>query len=123
MQVKLALAAETLSAEALQDITRDFRRTLGRETDVVASEPAAAPVAGAKGDPVTLGVLVLTFMTSGAAVAMFEVAKAFFQRNAGLVMEFEREDGRKLKIKAENLRPNQIDRTMTVTQEFFAGSP
>jgi hypothetical protein len=120
MQVKLALASPDLSADELQELTREVRRTLARETDIVATVPEATPRAGERGDAVTLGTLLLTFMTSGAAVALCEIAKVYFQRNSSLAMEFERDDGRRLKINAENLRADQVDRTIATAEQFFA---
>jgi hypothetical protein len=119
MQVRLALASPDLSAEALQQLTLDVRRTLVSETEILAAVPDAAPRAGERGDAVTLGTLVLTFMTSGAAVALCEIAKAYFHRNSSLAMEFERGDGRTLKISAENLRADQVDKTIATAKRFF----
>ena len=74
---------------------------------------------GNKGDLVQLGQIILTFLTSGAAVALIEVLKAYFARSASIEMEFEREDGRKMRIRAENIEPDQIDSTRTIAKEFF----
>ena len=121
MQVTLALASPDLSAEQLQTLTLDVRRTLVRETDIAASVPEGTPGASERGDAVTIGTLVLTFMTSGAAVALCEIAKTYFQRNSSLAMEFRRDDGRTLKIAAENLRADQVDKTIATAKRFFEG--
>lgn len=45
----------------------------------------------------------MTFLTSGAAVAMFDVFKSLFNRKKYLELEMTREDGKKISIKAENI--------------------
>jgi hypothetical protein len=119
MRVTLALASPDLSAEQLQALTLDVRRTLVSETDIAATVPEGTPRVGERGDAVTVGTLLLTFLTSGAAVAVCEIAKTYFQRNSSLAMEFRRDDGGTLKIVAENLRADQVDKTIATAKRFF----
>ena len=74
---------------------------------------------GTKGDPITIGALALAFLTSGSAVALFHVAKTIFERKPTLEMEFEREDGKKLKIRAEQMKAGQIEQTFAIARDFF----
>lgn len=119
METSLKLTSGRSTPETLQALTRDLAESLRDNTDIVAELPDAAPEPGARGDPVTLGVLALAFVTSGSAVALFEVLKAYFERDSSLEMEFERADGRKMSIRAENVNPRQIDNTMAAAREFF----
>ena len=119
MRVDLSINSGALSPEDVQGLTQDFCRLLNSETEIAAALPERPSVAGERGDPVTLGVLALTFMSSGAAVALFEVAKSIFERNATLEMVFEREDGKVLKIRTENVSSQKIDQTMALAREFF----
>ena len=121
MDCTLAIASEQLDSEDLQDLTRELETLINRNTEVTAVTPQGDIQPGARGEPITLGLLALTFLSSGAAVAMFQVLKAIFERNAGVEMSFERADGRKLSIKAENVRPEQLDETMALAREFFGG--
>jgi len=123
MTVRLTIQSETVSPERLQEMTLDFRQTLTRETGILATVPQESVEPGARGDPITIGALILTFLTSGAAVALCEVVKAFFERNSTLTIEFEREDGRKLKINSENFQADQVERTLSTVKGFFAKSP
>ena len=122
MKVELSLASKELASEDLQNLTRDLSTTLNQETDVDATLPEQTGEAGIKGDPVTLGLIALTFLSSGAAVAFFNTVKAFFERDRSLEMDFQREDGKKLSIRAENVRAAQIDRTIKAAEQFFGGS-
>jgi hypothetical protein len=119
MEATLALSSDRLAEDDLQSLTRELSMVLNRETDVAAAMPEAPPEPGARGDPITLGTLVLTFMTSGAAVAMFEVLKTYFERNASLQMKLKRDDGQELVIDQTNMRSGQIDKTLAFAREFF----
>ena len=57
---------------------------------------------------VQIGNLALTFLSSGAAVALCNVCKSVFERTASVEMSFEREDGNKLSIKAQSVSSDQI---------------
>lgn len=118
-EVSLSVGSADLSAEDLHALTANLSRTLIRETDVRATWPEQEGVPGNKGVPIEIGTLLLTFITSGAAVAMFQVLKSYFERSSSLEMEFQREDGKKLLIRAENVQPERIDQTMNLAREFF----
>jgi hypothetical protein len=122
MQVTLAIKSDRLAGDDLQDLTREFCATVNRETEVSAHVPERPAEAGERGDPVTLGVLLLTFISSGAAVALFETVKALFERNSSVELDLKREDGRTLTIRAQNLGPDQIERTMAAAQDFFGAA-
>ncbi len=119
MDVTLSMSSGDLDAEDLQNLTNDLCRTVNQETDVTAKLPEEPGEAGTRGDPITVGTLILTFLTSGAAVALFNVVKSYFERNSSLVITFKRKDGDTLEIEAKNVHPDQINRTMEVAREFF----
>ncbi len=76
-------------------------------------------VPGSKGDPITIGALLLTLMTSGGLVALIGVIKAYVERDASLELDFKREDGARLTLRAENLGKKQIEETMKIANNFF----
>ena len=86
MDATLAVSCDSLAEDDLQSLTRELSTTLNRETDVAAAMPEARPEPGSRGDPAILHTLLLTFMTSGAAVAMFQVIKSYVERNKSLTM-------------------------------------
>lgn len=119
METSLKLTSKRNSAEYLQSLTRELSAALGDSADIEATIPQAAPQPGARGDPITIGVLALAFVSSGSAVALFEVLKAYFERDASLEMEFQRADGKKMSIRAENMSVRQIDKTVDAARSFF----
>src|SRR5690348_13260297 len=100
MDVRLQLRSDDLDDVRLQDSAIELRRLIESETDVTATSPSAAPHPGTRGDPVTLGALALTFLTSGAAVSVFKVLETWMSRKRSINLEATRPDGRKLVIKA-----------------------
>jgi len=121
MNVLLSISSIDLDAEDVYELTLDLSRTLEQESDINAELAGGSGEVGTKGDPITVGVLILTFLTSGAAVSMFGVLKSYFERDSSLEMNLERKDGRKLAIRAENMSPDQINRTIEAAREFFEG--
>lgn len=119
MAISLQIEAPTLSEEVLQEITRDLCQTINSETDISAETQVGESVPGSRGEPITLAMLALSFLTSGAAVALFEVIKVYFERNATLKITFKRPDGETLEVGAENLRADQIDKTITIADAFI----
>ena len=53
---------------------------------------------------------------------MFGVLKSYFERSSSTEMEFQREDGKKLVIRAENVDSNQLQQTIELARDFFGGS-
>jgi len=119
----LALSSDRLAEDDLQSLTRELSMVLNRETDVAAALPEAPPEPGARGDATMLYTLVLTFMTSGAAVAMFQVFKSYVERNSSLQLKLKRGDGDELVIDQTNMRGGQFDQTLALAREFFAAKP
>jgi hypothetical protein len=122
MALILSISSPELDEERIQDLAFDLCKTLGQEIDVEAKLAERPGQIGDKGDPITLAAIVLTFLTSGAAVGMFNVFKSYFERKSSLEIELQRKDGKKLRIQAQNVSSGQIDRTMQQAEEFFRGA-
>lgn len=120
--MKILLSAPELDPETLQQLTVDCCRTINSETELEARVAEETPGPGAKGDPVTIGAIVLAFVTSGAAAKLCEVLKSYFERSSTLEVAFERADGQKINVKAENLAADRVDETMGLLREFM-GAP
>jgi len=108
MNLTLNLSSNELDPEDLQALTRGLCDSIVDETEIKAEIPSGAVVQGAKGDPVTLGLIVLTLLTSGSAVALFEIFKAYFNRNSSLTIKMIRADGTPLEITAQNIKLEQL---------------
>jgi hypothetical protein len=119
MDSSLQLTASDLSDEDLQKLTLELSKTLNDETEAKATLPEKSGGPGSKGDPITLGTIILTALTSGTVVALFNVIKSYLERKPSLEFEFTRKDGQQLKIKAEQLNRNQIDQTIQLANDFI----
>ena len=108
-----------MSDEDVDTLSRDLCLALNRETDVRAELPEGPRVLGSRGDPVTIGTILLASLTSGSAVALFGVLKSYFERNSSLEMELRRGDGRTLKVRSDNLSSGQLNRTLDMAAEFL----
>jgi len=121
MEFKLELTSAANSDSEVQAITRDLCKTLNQQNEIKAkiAESEAGP--GEKGDAFTLGTLLLTFLTSGAAAAIFKVLKAYMQRNKKLIVRISDSAGRTVEVNAENLTLDQFDRIFNRTLENERG--
>lgn len=119
MQLDMAISSQKLADRRLQDLTRDLCSQLNDQGDVEAAIPVGDTEVGAKGDMVTMGTLALTFLTSGAAVALFEVAKAYFERDRSLVLKLKNEQGQEFEVTAENISSGQIEETLKLATKFM----
>jgi hypothetical protein len=94
-------------------------KLLREESGVDAHLHHAPGRAGNKGDPITTGALVLTFLTSGAAVALVKVLEAYISRRRSVELELARPDGKKLVLKANDVSADQLEATRKVLTRFF----
>ena len=113
MDLTLQVSSPSLSDEEMHDLTRKMARTINSETDISSQVPEHPPTPGAKGEPITIGVLILSFLSSGgAAVALIGVLKTYFDRVSNLTIEVKRPDGSQVSISAQNMKPEQIEDTI-----------
>ena len=121
MDISLQLHDAALDSENLHDLSRQLCRAIEQETPITASLKEGPAEPGTRGDPVTVGAIVMSFLGSGAAVALFSVFKAYFERHSKLEMTLQRADGKEFRIHAANLGHDQIERTISMAEEFLGG--
>ena len=119
MNSTLQLAANDLSGEDLQKLTLELSKTLNDETEAKAAIPEKSGGPGSKGDPITLGTIILTALSSGTVVALFNVIKSYIERKPSLELELKSKDGQQLNIKAEQLHKDQIEHTIQLAKDFI----
>jgi hypothetical protein len=108
MNLTLNLSSTELESEDLQVLTRQLCDSIVDETEIEAEIPCGVVQQGHKGDIVTVGTIALTFISSGAAVALFNIFKAYFDRNSSFTIKAKKSDGTELEISAQNLKLEQI---------------
>lgn len=105
----LVLSDPGFDGSRLQRVTRELTTALDRQESLQARMPEGESRPGAKGDPVTLGAIVLTLIGSGGVVtALINVLKAYIDRHPSLKIEIKRPDGGTTTVSAENLSPTQL---------------
>jgi hypothetical protein len=122
MAIRLSISSEEFSDEDVQEFTNDLCHTIMRETNIDAKIMESPPQKGAKGEPITLGLLALTFIGGKGVIALFNVIKSYFERVSSLTLELQREDGSKLKINAQNMKSEQIKATLNELEKFIEKS-
>ena len=122
MPITLSLASVDLDDEALQDLSRQLCRDLGDEAGLAAS-PATEPAeAGAKGEIEIIGqILIKAVGAGGAIVALVGVLKAYVQRKPSLQFEIQKKGGDKLKIKADDLRGDDMTKIVQAIEKAVEG--
>jgi hypothetical protein len=120
--MKISLSSPKLSDAKLYELTWSIRADLSSEAALDVDIEERESVSGSKGMELVLGTIVLSFLTSGSAVAMFNVFKSYFDRDSSLEIELEGSDGRRFKINAQNMRQSQISRTLERVQELLGGT-
>ncbi|MGF1623340.1 MAG: hypothetical protein ACFCVH_00540 [Alphaproteobacteria bacterium] len=123
MDIQLVLDAPGCPDERRHALTRELAATLRREASIQAALIEGEGAPGDKGDAVTLGTLLLTFISSGAAVGLFQVVRTYFERDASLEIELQRSDGARFAIRAKHVSPMQIDETIARGKAFLEGAP
>jgi hypothetical protein len=119
MEFQIAVRSGELDGERLHASTMELRRTMIEETEATVSSPAARPETGAKGDPITIGTLAVTFLTSGAAVSMFKVLEAYVSRKRSVDVEVTRPDGAKFVLHMQDVSPEAIAATQKTFENFI----
>lgn len=122
MAVKLVVSSEELVDEDLQVLAADLCKSISRETDIDAKLPEGSINEKAKGEPITLGVILLYSIKFGALAALFGVLKSYFERESSLEVNIQRDDGVIISINAKNMHTDQIERTFKKVNEFL-GKP
>ena len=116
MAITLSLSAADLDNDDLQDLTRRLCRDLTDEAGVTAALATQPAEPGAKGDlPVYGQIIIAAIGSSGFAVALVNVLKAYVQRKPSLQFELRKKNGDTVKIKADDLRAGDMNHlTMSI---------
>ena len=113
MNAILSLHHHKMSDEDIQELTFELKNSVNQETDLTAKLPAEVGGPGTKGDVITIGQIILVAVGGGGAIAaLMPVLQTYFERKPSIKIEIETNDGNKIKIEAEHMRPEQIKQTM-----------
>src|SRR5690349_10203158 len=119
LAVELQVRSAELTDEEVQRLTEELAQTLREEAGVGADPPAEHPAPGARGEPITIGLLILTGLKSGAFGAVFNSISSFFHRSRKLEITLKRPDGTSLTLNSENVSEEERDRTLQRMRELM----
>lgn len=119
MKFNMILSSSKLDPEDLQKITLDMARAINSETEIEAQLLETTGEDGDKGDPTMLGQIVLTALTSGTIVTLFNVFKAYFDRQQNLDVKMKDSKGRQISITAKQLCGDHFNQTLEIANSFF----
>jgi hypothetical protein len=119
MPVLLSISATDLDDESIQDMTqrlcRDIRNEVGIETSLV--ERPAGP--GTKGDLVTIGQILIG--AGGPLIALIGVLKTYVARKPFVQFELQTEGGDRVKITADDLRSEDMEKLLQAIKPMVEG--
>jgi hypothetical protein len=122
MPITLSLSSVDLDDEDLQELTRQLCRDLGDEAGIAASPTMESAEVGAKGDFEIIGQILIKAVGAGGAIAaLVGVLKAYVQRKPSLQFEFQKKGGEKLKIRADDLRADDMTRLVQTIKKAVEG--
>jgi Effector Associated Constant Component 1 len=79
----------------------------------IQARPIEAPqIPGEKGEPITLGVLSLALITSGAVTAVIECFKAYLSRESALTIRLTHVDGTQVEVTTRNVDTSAVRETL-----------
>jgi hypothetical protein len=120
MDLTLTLTTPDFAGKDLQRLSLDLAHSLARDGGITAETVEGSALPSTRGDAITLGVLALSFLTSGAAVALLNVFKSYFERSAAMTVELLRADGAKLTVAAADLGAGRFEQTLALAQQLLA---
>jgi Effector Associated Constant Component 1 len=122
MPITLSLSSVDLDEEDMQELTRQLCRDLTDEAGIAAALGAEPSEAGAKGDFEIIGQILIKALGAGGAIAtLVGVLKAYVQRKPSLQFEFQMKGGDKLKIKADDLRADDMTKLVQTIKKAVEG--
>ena len=117
--LKLSVTASDLQNEGVQSLTQDICNTLNQEAGIPANIESGSSKAGSKGDPITIGVIALSFITSGAAVALFNTVSAYFARSKKIQFTVTKSNGESISLTSENVTVEEREKTLKQLRKFL----
>jgi hypothetical protein len=108
-----------VSTGVLQSVTRDAFTELKRVDGLEVELTQAERVKGNKGDPITLGVLAMTLIKGGAAVAIIRAIEKIFLRDKKLKVKL-KIGSQALEMEAHNLSSAEREKIRVMIEEFAA---
>jgi hypothetical protein len=95
-------------------LSREFSSDVARLNGVVSHAPPAAAIApGKKGDPFTMGAIVIAAVSSGGALtALVGTIGSYLARDRRTEVEIQTADGRKVRVSSQGFKRAELEETL-----------
>jgi hypothetical protein len=115
----MELKSRRIEKDNLVTITRTLRNQLSSSADLKVDFARRQSDGTDKGPLKDGAKLAFEFIKSDAIPLIIDTINGYFKRESTLEMEFERPDGKKLKLNAKNFSSESIEQTRQMAREFF----
>ena len=90
--------------------SQEFSSDVARLNGVVSHvPPSAAPEPGKRGDPLTLGAIVIAAVSGGALTALVNTIGSYLSRDKRTEVEIATRDGRKVRISSQKFKQKEME--------------
>src|SRR5262245_1053294 len=117
MSVRVTVTCAERTPEDLQALVDEMTADLGQLLDVEAVREEIAAPPGARGAAISVGGILMTFLSGGGAVAAINVIRAYFNREPALKMRVKGAKGSEFEISAKNLDATGTKRLMALIRK------
>jgi len=112
----IRLTNEKIDTESLAKYSQEFIDTCLVDSDVDARPQPVKLDSTKKGDGVSFAAIIITFISSGSAIAFFDILKTYLLKDKSLEFEFSGKNGEKITLNATNLTKEQFDKALTLVR-------
>jgi hypothetical protein len=104
-------------------LSREFSSDVARLSGVVSrAPPAAAPEPGKRGDPITMGAIVIAAVAGGGALtALVNTIGSYLARDHRTEVEIQTADGRRVRISSQGFKPAELEETLRPLLDMAKG--
>lgn len=107
----LQLQSDSLDIESIHSISTLMSNSIERETDYeVVNEQAIASI-GDKGDPITIGTIVLAAISTGTVISLLDVIKTYLSKEPELTVTIDVRE-QKVHLNSKNISTKEILTTL-----------
>jgi len=107
----LQLHSETLEMESIHSISTLLSDSIEKETNYEVLHEQSGPRSGDKGDPVSIGTIVLAAISTGTVISLLDVIKAYLSREPEITITINTR-AEKISLNSKNISTKEIQSTI-----------
>ena len=117
--ISLILEGDQLSGDIIREQELNLRQMIRKNVDdaEVVDKAATPPIKGMKGDEITLGLITITLIKSGAVLGVVNCIKAMITREKKIKITVKARSGKTVEINSTNVDTAAVDKML---QEVLA---